>query len=84
MLSLLEKVFPDQMKTAAWQEKIRDIVPSYGKKLNENVQLLADTWASTTETLQLAIAPPSLENFVPGAASVVQPGKVKKVSDMAL
>ena len=84
MLSLLEKVFPDQMKTAAWQEKIRDIVPSYGKKLNENVQLLADTWASTTETLQLAIAPPSLENFVPGAAAVVQPGKVKKVSDMAL
>lgn len=84
MLSLLEKVFPDQMKTAAWQEKIRDIVPSYGKKLNENVQLLADTWASTTETLQLAIAPPSLENFVPGAAAIVQPGKVKKVSDMAL
>jgi len=84
MLSLLEKVFPDQMKTAAWQEKIRDIVPSYGKKLNDNVQLLADTWASTAETLQLAIAPPSLENFVPGAAAIVQPGKVKKVSDMAL
>lgn len=84
MLSLLEKVFPDQMKTAAWQEKIRDIVPSYGKKLNENVELLADTWASTAETLQLAIAPPSLENFVPGAAAIVQPGKVKKVSDMAL
>lgn len=84
MLSLLEKVFPDQMKTAAWQEKIRDIVPSYGKKLNENVQLLAATWASTAETLQLTIAPPSLENFVPGAAAVAQPGQVKKVPDIAL
>lgn len=84
MLSLLERVFPDQMKTAAWQEKIRDIVPSYGKKLNENVQLLAATWASTAETLQLTIAPPSLENFVPGAAAVVQPGQVKKVPDIAL
>ncbi|GAB3382202.1 malate dehydrogenase (quinone) [Massilia agri] len=84
MLSLLEKVFPDQMKTAAWQEKIREIVPSYGKKLNENVQLLAATWASTAETLQLAIASPSLENFTPGAAAVVQPGRVKKVPDIAL
>lgn len=84
MLSLLERVFRDQMKTAAWQEKIREIVPSYGKKLNENVQLLAATWASTAETLQLAIASPSLENFVPGAAGIVQPGQVKKLPDIAL
>lgn len=84
MLSLLERVFPDQMKTAAWQEKIREIVPSYGKKLNENVQLLAATWASTAETLQLTIASPSLENFVPSAAAIVQPGQVKRVPDIAL
>jgi malate dehydrogenase (quinone) len=84
MLSLLERVFPDQMKTVAWQEKIREIVPSYGKKLNENVQLLAATWASTAETLQLTIASPSLENFVPGAAAIGQPGQVKKVPDIAL
>jgi malate dehydrogenase (quinone) len=31
MLSLLERVFPEQMKTAAWQQKIHEIVPSYGK-----------------------------------------------------
>lgn len=84
MLSLLERVFPDQMKTVAWQEKIREIVPSYGKKLNENVHLLAATWASTAETLQLTIASPSLENFVPGAAAIGQPGQVKKVPDIAL
>jgi len=84
MLSLLEKVFPDRMKTAAWQAKIREIVPSYGKKLNENVQLLAATWATTAETLKLTIASPSLENFVAGAVSNGQPGQVKKVPDIAL
>jgi malate dehydrogenase (quinone) len=72
------------MKTDAWQEKIREIVPSYGKKLNENAQLLAATWATTAETLQLTIASPSLEGFVPGAAPVDQPGQVKKVPDIAL
>lgn len=78
MLSLLEKVFPDRMKTAAWQEKIREIVPSYGKKLNENAQLLATTWAATAETLQLAIASPGLEGFVGGAVPVDGPGQLKK------
>ncbi|ALS61832.1 malate dehydrogenase (quinone) [Pandoraea norimbergensis] len=84
MLSLLERVFPDQMKTSAWQQKIREIVPSYGKKLNENPELLAKEWASTAETLQLAIASPSLDGFVPNTAPVANPGVIKKVPDMAL
>lgn len=41
MLSLLELVFPEQMKTDTWRIKIHEIVPSYGKKLNENPQLPA-------------------------------------------
>jgi malate dehydrogenase (quinone) len=84
MLSLLEKAFPERVKSAAWQEKILQIVPSYGKKLNQNPELLAATWAATAETLQLAIASPSLEGVAPGAASAAQPGKVKRVSDIAL
>lgn len=84
MLSLLEKVFPDQMKSAAWRSKILEIVPSYGKKLNENPALLAAEWASTAETLQLAIASPSLEGFTPAAATADKPGVVKKVPDIAL
>jgi malate dehydrogenase (quinone) len=83
MLSLLEKVFPDRVKSAAWQSKIREIVPSYGKKLNDNPDLLAAEWATTAETLQLAIAAPSLESFVPGVAPA-EPGQVKKVPDIAL
>lgn len=84
MLSLLEKVFPEQIKSAAWQAKIREIVPSYGKKLNENAQLLATTWAATAETLQLTVASPSLDGFVAGAVTGEQPGQVKKTPDIAL
>jgi malate dehydrogenase (quinone) len=83
MLSLLEKVFPEQIKSAAWQEKIREIVPSYGKKLNEHPDLLAAEWAATAETLQLTIASPSLEGFVAGTLPAA-PGVVKKVPDIAL
>ena len=84
MLSLLEKVFPEQMKTAAWQSKIREIVPTYGKKLNDNPQLLATEWAATADALQLAIASPDLAGFTPASAPAEQPGQVKKVPDIAL
>jgi malate dehydrogenase (quinone) len=84
MLSLLEKVYPERMKTAAWQAKIREIVPSYGVKLNENPQLLAATWATTAATLQLTVASPSLATLVPGTAAAEQPGQLQKVPDIAL
>ncbi|ANI21722.1 hypothetical protein AB870_22720 [Pandoraea faecigallinarum] len=45
---------------------------------------MAAQWATTAETLQLAIAPPSLEGVVPGTAPMTNPGVVKKVPDMAL
>jgi malate dehydrogenase (quinone) len=84
MLSLLEKVFSDRIKTPAWQAKIREIVPSYGKKLNEHPDLLAAEWAATAETLQLAIASPTLDGAMPAAAPAGEPGVVKKVPDIAL
>jgi len=84
MLSLLEKVFPERLKTAAWQSKIREIVPTYGKKLNENPQLLAAEWAATAEALQLAIAAPDLGGFTPASAPAEQPGQEKHLPDIAL
>jgi malate dehydrogenase (quinone) len=84
MLSLLEKVFPDRVKSAAWQAKIREIVPSYGQKLNTNPELLAATWAATAATLQLTVASPSLVGWTPGAAATEQPGQLKRVPDIAL
>jgi malate dehydrogenase (quinone) len=60
MLDLLKKVFPNRLSTAGWQAKIREIVPSYGIKLNEHPELLADHWGNTADTLQLAIASPAV------------------------
>ncbi len=57
MLSLLEKVFADNVATPAWQDKIRQIVPSYGTQLNDDPQRVYQEWASTSETLQLPTPP---------------------------
>lgn len=84
MLSLLEKVFPERIKTAAWQEKIVEIVPSYGKKLNDNPQLLAQTWAITAETLQLSIAPPGLDSGAPTNHHNEESDFLKNRPDIAL
>lgn len=56
MLSLLERSFKDQFASDTWQEKLREIVPSYGISLNENPDKLREVWASTSRTLQLATA----------------------------
>jgi malate dehydrogenase (quinone) len=60
MLNLLKKVFPNHLATAGWQAKIREIVPTYGVMLNETPDVLAEHWASTADTLQLAIPSPTV------------------------
>ena len=84
MLNLLEKAFPDQIKSPAWKDKIRTIVPSYGVKLNENPAMLAKEWADTEATLKLAIPSPALQGVAAGVPPTENPGNVKKVPDIAL
>lgn len=84
MLELLERAFPDRMKTPEWQAKIHAIIPSYGKKLNEHPDLLQAEWNETAAALQLAIAPPSLQGIAPGVLPDENPADVKKVPDMQL
>ena len=84
MLSLLEKAFPDQIKSPAWKEKIRTIVPSYGVKLNENPAMLAKEWADTEAALKLAIPSPILQGVAAGVQPTENPSNVKKVPDIAL
>lgn len=57
MLSLLEKVFADKVATPAWQDKIRQIVPSYGTQLNSDPQRVDQEWTATAEQLQLPTPP---------------------------
>ncbi len=64
MLSVLEKVFADKVKSAEWQDKIRKIVPSYGTKLNADPQKAYEELAYTSEHLQLT-PPPK-----PGAVTI--------------
>jgi malate dehydrogenase (quinone) len=52
MLEVLEKCFPQHMKE--WEEKIIEMVPSYGLSLMDNPELLQEIHASTAEVLGLS------------------------------
>ncbi|MNE80274.1 Malate:quinone oxidoreductase [compost metagenome] len=65
MLDVLNKVFKDKVASAAWQAKIKQIVPSYGIRLNEHPDKVQEEWTYTNEVLQLN--PPS-DGETPGVA----------------
>lgn len=52
MLDLMAKAFPQEMK-AGWESRLRDIVPSYGRKLNDSAALTNEIRSLTSQTLQL-------------------------------
>ncbi|MFM2480667.1 malate dehydrogenase (quinone) [Celerinatantimonas sp. YJH-8] len=54
MLRLLETCFAEKMATPAWQNKIRQMVPSYGVELHCNEALNEQELRSTSEILQLS------------------------------
>ncbi|WP_448107318.1 malate dehydrogenase (quinone) [Pseudomonas azerbaijanoccidentalis] len=86
MLSVLQKVFKDKVATPAWQEKLHQIVPSYGTQLNGNPEKVAQEWAYTAKVLELT--PPPVIGQV--AAPVTAPAEAPKApkenaaADMAL
>jgi malate dehydrogenase (quinone) len=85
MLSLLEKVFRDKVATPAWQEKIRQIVPSYGTRLNDSPVKVYQEWTYTSDVLQLT--PPSQIDLsvAPRSNSATgTPKAAKAAADMAL
>ncbi|RYM05200.1 malate:quinone oxidoreductase [Sporolactobacillus sp. THM7-7] len=49
MLDVLEKCFPQQMKS--WEPKIKEMIPSYGVPLVENPELIQEIHTSTAKTL---------------------------------
>lgn len=53
MLNLLDRVFPEQIASAEWQETLTQIVPSYGQRLSENPELLSEVRAYTAQVLNL-------------------------------
>ncbi len=53
MLNVLEKVFANKSRPPEWQAKIRQIVPSYGTKLNDDAGKAHQELIYTSEHLQL-------------------------------
>ncbi len=52
MLELIRKCFP-QSKSAEWQTKLTEMIPSYGQTLNDNPELSDKIRAQTAATLNL-------------------------------
>ncbi|UFH51954.1 malate:quinone oxidoreductase [Spirosoma sp. KNUC1025] len=53
MLDLLKRCFPEQLKTEVWQQKLKDMIPSYGQVLANNPELGHELRKHTSEVLGL-------------------------------
>jgi malate dehydrogenase (quinone) len=51
MIQVLQRCFPSEFK--GWEPKLKEMIPGYGAKLNENPSLLADITADTNRVLEL-------------------------------
>nr|WP_288250645.1 malate dehydrogenase (quinone) [uncultured Pseudomonas sp.] len=84
MLNVLETVFKEKVATPEWQAKIKEIVPSYGTKLNDSAAATQKEWNYTAEVLQLAKPPVIDESVGTSAVAPSQPVESKPENDMAL
>lgn len=55
MLDLLKQCFPDKMATAQWQSVLKEMIPTFGKQLNEDRALCQATRQRSHEILGLAL-----------------------------
>lgn len=53
MIEVLERCFMKQIKSAEWKHKMKEMIPSYGEALDENLELLHATRNQTRKTLGL-------------------------------
>ena len=53
MINVIERCFPEKIKTPEWQERMKELVPSYGQSLVEDEALLTRVRERTLSTLQL-------------------------------
>lgn len=83
MLNVLETVFKEKVASPEWQAKIKQIVPSYGTKLNDSAAATQKEWNYTAEVLQLE-KPPVIDDSVGTPVAPSQPVESKPENDMAL
>ncbi|WP_345249844.1 malate:quinone oxidoreductase [Nibrella saemangeumensis] len=53
MIDLLNRCFPEQMQSEAWQNKLQEMIPSFGKSLAKDAQLLQQIREHTSRILDL-------------------------------
>ena len=53
MIEVIERCFKKQIKTPEWKHKMKEMVPSYGKSLDDNIELLSAVRQRTRATLGL-------------------------------
>lgn len=53
MIQLIERCFKDKAKSAAWQAKLKQMIPSYGQSLSNNEQLADATRERTGQILMI-------------------------------
>lgn len=54
MINLLKRCFPERAKSDQYRMKLREMIPSWGKKLNEDTVLCADIRKRSNEALNLS------------------------------
>ena len=52
MLELIERCFPDQLKTKGWQEKLSGLIPSYGHSLADDATMCERVRRQSLDVLQ--------------------------------
>lgn len=53
MIKLIKSCFPNEFNQPEWQAKFKEMIPSFGLKLNENEELLNELRKETSKTLEL-------------------------------
>lgn len=54
MINVIERCFPEKIRTPEWQARMKELVPSYGQSLVDDEALLTKVRERTLSTLQLA------------------------------
>ena len=84
MLHLMEQVFKEKVKSAAWQQKLRSVVPTYGSRLSGDPQAIQQTLAHTSEVLGLRYEADTVADPVPQAQFTPPLAALNPVADIAL
>jgi malate dehydrogenase (quinone) len=56
MITLMERCFPEYINKPEWQEKLKQMIPSYGQSLSNNAALTADIRTETSKVLGLRVS----------------------------